>query len=136
MKDGILIGVFATRGYFTINKRGRLPNGWIKFTPVARASSREHIYELFHDLAEDYDGVVIPAKMAGWTIEFTKAASIKRLCNIFSLSPCRLPERLDNQAEIMLRFLGFSMRPGPSQSRRAYEGRLQAYRDIMALKGR
>jgi len=136
MKDGVLIGVFATRGYLAINKRGRSSNGRTKLTPVARASSREHIYPLFVELAEDFGGVVVPAKMQGWTIEFTLHSSVQQVCDVLSMSPYPLPELLDNQVEIMLRFLSYPTRPGPSQKSRAYEGRLQAYLDMQALKGR
>lgn len=136
MKEGILIGVFATRGYLSITKRGRSSNGRIKFTVAARASAGPHSYEFFRRLQQDFGGEVVPASRSGWTIEFTRLRDVQLVCDILSMSQYPLPERLDNEVEIMLRFLEYSTRPGPSQKSRAYEGRLQAYRDMAALKGR
>ena len=136
MKDGIMIGVFARCGYLSINKRGNQPRGRIKMTPVARVHGPGKMLETFRYLAEEYGGHVVVGKFGGWCIEFTTHDTIRRICDLLSYAECPLPERLENEVEIMLRFLGFKTRPGPSQGSRSYEGRYEAYLDMQGLKGR
>jgi hypothetical protein len=123
--DGMFIGLFIYRGYFTINKTGKYSDGSPRHRPAARITGEKHVLPMFDYIVSWYGGTINDNKSGKPQLEFVDYEGIRMVCDLMCDSVVPLPAKIEKQMDIIMRFLSLEMPAGHGSNKYLTERRAE-----------